>query len=56
MLNENDLITLRNLLFSERVTWRGNELKVVMELTAKINGQIEALKDSQSADSPGLTE
>lgn len=52
MLTQNDLLQLRSLLFSDRVTWRGNEINAVIELTARINGQIESLKVQPNADSP----
>ena len=57
MLTENDLIQLRNLLFSDRVTWRGNELNEVLSLTARINAQIESLKEPKNvADSAATAE
>jgi hypothetical protein len=59
MLTENDLIQLRSLLFSDRVTWRGNEISGVLELSARINGQIKSMKAPKEDDvshSPGLTE
>lgn len=56
MLTQNDLIQLRNLLFSDRVTWRGNELNEVLSLTQRINAQLKSLQEPTNADGTGSTQ
>lgn len=56
MLTQNDLLQLRGLLFSDRITWRGNEINDVLQLASRINAQLESMKEPTNADGPRPTE
>lgn len=47
MLTKHDYISLRNLLHSDKVTYLGNEVSVVMDLTAKLNAEIARLTEQE---------